>query len=286
METWLLFAIAAYTTLAVSVSIDKYVLNEHYYPLIITFVNMLFDAIILFFIGTFVFAMSLPSLAELPVLLLLAFFYTVMLVLYYEGMGKGDVTRVYPYGRALSIFALFFLSLFFFGEQASAWQYVGIFLLLIGVFLIISKRFELPKLDKAFILISGATVFGIVYSLLAKHFLVEISPVMIAFTTYLFGTVMLFIYLLARKSVWYDAERTLELPGASHVALSAIFGSVGFLLFMLALELGEGSKVYPLAALQTLLVVLAGWLFLKEKPTTWRVAGVVAILLGIILVAW
>ena len=69
------------------------------------------------------------------------------------------------------------------------------------------------------------------------------------------------------------------------VLITGILISVSFVFFMLALEDGEVSQVVPITATYPLVTALVASVFLSESLEPTRVAGIVLIVVGAILVA-
>lgn len=95
----------------------------------------------------------------------------------------------------------------------------------------------------------------------------------------LFLLVATFIY--GKSDVLFNmgVKSTLALSGS---ALSA--GLLGMLTYYSALRLGPTSKIVPLAATYPLITALLGMVFLGETVTSWRLFGIILIIVGIWLV--
>ena len=65
----------------------------------------------------------------------------------------------------------------------------------------------------------------------------------------------------------------------------AVFGALGTLLFFLALSIGNASKVYPIAGVESMLIFIFAILFLKERFEWHRFLGTGIIVLGIAFVS-
>lgn len=283
MASWLLLGLLAYTFFSISTAIDKYVMHERYYPFLVNTVKMLLDCFVLVLIGTFFFTLTLPPLEQLwPILL--GVLYGASGVYYFKALQEGDITEVIPYQLGSRILLLFIVSLYLFNETATPLNLFGILLTLVGVWLVLSPQ-GLPRWNRAVLLISISLFFNVLFNLLAKYLVAGIEPIMLAVMMYAVSALVLAGYLLLRKPLWKAAERTLGLSGLRHIGISALFGSVGTLLLLSALKVGAASKVYPLTALETVLLFLIGILFMKEKWAWHRAFGVLAVGIGIIFIA-
>lgn len=85
---------------------------------------------------------------------------------------------------------------------------------------------------------------------------------------------------------WGSLLQTIFIFLKSYKILSLVLlYAVGFFLWFLALTKFELSYAFPITAVTYALILIFSWLFLKESITALRVAGVLTIILGIILVA-
>lgn len=286
MASWLLLGLLAFTSFGISCSVDKYILKERYYPLIVDAANVLVNSLFLIIAGLLFFDITIPWGWKLLPIIGLGLLFAASITFYFFSLKEGDATYILPFEHSVNIIFIFFFSLFIFDEVAVWYNVLGILLLVVGVFLIISDgRFGLPKFSNAikFSLLSAG--FYVAFQLLAKHLLVDVSPITLAFIFYFTAAIAVSIFLLARPSLWRKAERTFELKGLSHVAVSSLFGASGAFLLLIAVSLGDASKVYPLSAFQEVIILLIAWLFFHEKLHWWRLLGIAVIIFGIILVS-
>jgi len=284
MVSWLALGLLAFTSYSIATSIDKYVMGERYYPLVVNTVKMLLDGLYLVLIGSLFFTVTLPHLSQVWPVLVLGILYGASGVYYFKALKEGDVTEVMPYMLGSRILLVFVGSLLIFQESATWLNILGVVVILSGVWLILSPE-GLPRWDHAVLLVTVSLVFNVIYSLLAKVLVADIQPIVVAVMMYGTSALVLTGYLLLRQPLWKAAERTLGLSGLGHITISAFFGSIGTLLLLSALKVGAASKVYPLTALETVFLFLIGVLVMKEKWAWHRALGVLAVALGIFLVA-
>lgn len=68
------------------------------------------------------------------------------------------------------------------------------------------------------------------------------------------------------------------------IALSGIAGALSWLFYFFALKVGEASKVAPLDRLSVVFVLILGAIFLGEKITVLKAAGILLMVAGAIVV--
>jgi transporter family protein len=92
-----------------------------------------------------------------------------------------------------------------------------------------------------------------------------------------------FAILIIRFSTLKEALSIKPL-NALYIIIGGILASIiGQLCFYHALKFGEASKVVPLAATYPLVAFILGIIFFKEAVTVAKIAGILFVLLGIIL---
>ncbi len=284
MASWLVLGLLGYVAYSASTAIDKYVMRERYYPIAVDAVKMLLDCLVLVIIGALFFTVTLPALSQVWPVIVLGALYGASGVYYFRALQEGDVSEVVPYQLGSRILLIFVGSLFLFDEAATPLNWLGLGAILVGVGLVLSPK-GLPRWNRGLMLISVSLLFNVLFSLLAKHLVAGIQPIVLATMMYGSSALVVTAYLLLRKPLWKAAERTLGLQGLRHIGASALFAGIGTLLVLSALKVGEASKVYPLTALETVLLFLIGVVLMKERFSWPRALGVLAIGLGIILVA-
>jgi len=165
--------------------------------------------------------------------------------------------------------------------MVNMFNYTGIALILIGVYVVLSKDgFKLPKLDKVIFLISVMVILDVVYLLSVKKLLFEIEPINLAIMLYFSSTIILACYLLSSKK-----QKKLFDIKSSKIIVAAFFGAIGTFLLYFALSIGNASKVYPTVGLQSVFIFIIASVFLKEKFYWHRLIGTLVVFVGIFLIS-
>ncbi len=279
MEFWLLFTILSYFFISITVSIDKHFMNKKHSPLCINTFKMFFNGIILLIIGLLFFRLNL-NFSLFLVSLILAIFYAAQTTIFLVAMKTKDVTTILPYKLSSEILIVFIASMFLFNEKVNMFNYMGVFLILIGIYTILSPSFKIPKLDEGIFLTFLAVVFMSGYYLLVKKFLFDIEPINLAIMMYFSTTLILLIYQLLSKR----AIKSFNVK-SSKIVISAFFASIGTLFLYSALAIGNASKIYPLQALVPVFTFLIAFIFLREKFYWNKLIGTIIIIFGIFLVS-
>ncbi len=124
----------------------------------------------------------------------------------------------------------------------------------------------------------------VVYWLLVKKLLFNIEPINLAILMYFSTTIILIIY-----QTLFKKELIINLLAHKQrilmIGVASMFGALGTFLLFSALSLGNATKVYPMAGLQSVLVFLIASIFLKERLYRHRLFGAVSVFFGIFLVS-
>lgn len=284
MELWLVLGILAYVSFAISTSLDKYMMNVKCDIIQTSTFKMFFDGLILLIVGIAFFNLAISQDLILWALIL-GVLYAIGNIIYYKLLKIKDVEEAVPASQSLEILLIFIFSIILFSELVTISNYIGVALILIGVYAVLSKTgLSIPEFNKGFVAILSVVAVNITYWLLVKKILFDVKPIDLAIVMYFSTTIILVIYqLIAKKNIIKDV-----LKFKSHmptVIVAAFFGAFGTLLIYSALAIGNASRVYPIAGVQSVFIFIIASMFLKEKFYWHRLAGVIAVVFGIFLVS-
>jgi uncharacterized membrane protein len=278
MNTWLIFGLLSYLSYAISTVIDKYFMNNGHHPASTNTFKMYFDGVILLLVGYVFFDLNF-SLSILGWSFILGVLYAISGIIYFEVLKKKDVKVYVPYSQSAKILLTFIVSVIIFSEAVNVFNYLGVALILVGIYVVLSDNgFSMPKVDSAILLVLLAVIFGTIYSVLVKKLLFNIKPIDLAISMYFFSAIFMSIYL------WYSKEKDLRLND-SKIIISAFFGAMGTFLLFCALEVGDAVKVFPMAGIQSVFVFIIASIFLKEKFYWHRLIGTIIVVGGIYFVS-
>ena len=284
MELWFLYAIIGYSIGAISATLDKYMMNRQYHPVTTVLLRTLSNAI---FLGTGGFLLlnmhlstSLLLLAAIPAFLL-AFSFVVYLFV----LQKKNASEISPFSQSLDTLFIFLASIIILNEPARPENYVGILVVVIGVYLVLTEHItKVPRLDRSLLIIIALVPMDIAYALLVKTFLGDTDPIALAVSIYIMAFLMLFIVsLLLRRYI--NNKPTSLMPQLRTVLVASFCAAIAAAFLYTSLSLANASKVYPMAGINSVAVFLLATVFLKEKFHKHRFIGTIIVVLGIYLIS-
>jgi len=283
MELWLLFGIMCYFFYAISTCIDKYMMNLNYGVISTNIFKMFFDGVVVLTIGLIFFHLNLAGNFSF-LLLLPGAIQAFSMLIYYSALKLKDVGEIMPFYQSSGILFIFLSAVVVFNEFVTIYNYFGIMLILIGVYLVLSRDgLKIPKMDKGSLLILILIPADVISALLIKKLLFNIEPINLVIIMYFSATFFLVCFqILYRKRISdiFTGFKS-KIP---KIVSASFFGSIGTLFLYSALSLGYASKVYPLQGLNSIFIFIIALVFLKEKFYWHRLIGIVIAFFGIYLI--
>lgn len=216
-------------------------------------------------------------------LLLTSFaFQSVYLVLLTKAYKVGEMSQVYPMMRGSAALLIPLLSLVFYKEELTVSAWLGLALIVIGLFAlsgILKKR--LDKKGVITLLITsgiGLSITG--YTLVDKSILSFMTPLGLLQIYNLAGFIALGIPALRGKKIkqeWKINRR--------FIMIGAIMAPSSYLLFLMAIQYAPLSYISPIRELSIVFGSILAWIVLKEKQGKGRIGYSVIILLGVIILS-
>ena len=194
------------------------------------------------------------------------------------GLGRGDLSVVYPLARGSAPVLVLAVSAGVLGAATSAWQVAGVGLAAAGVLLVRGLRRPDDPVVVALALTCGACIAG--YTVIDSHGLDHAAAL-----PYLWASLGLtsLVYLPLVTRMRGSAPLLRAVRPRTAVAAVLFFGA--YLMVLAALRLAEPG---PVAAVRETSVVVAtalGALVLRERVTRARWAGALVVVTGIVLIA-
>lgn len=285
MKLWLILGILAYLSYAVSTCIDKFMMNKKYGILRTNTFKMFFDGLILLIIGLIFFNLSFNRILIFGALIL-GFLYATSGIIYYKALKIRAVGEVIPALQSSQILLIFIASIIIFNEPVNPFNYIGIILILAGAYSVLSKNgLKFPNFDKSLVLIIFLVILHLIYALLAKKILsIDVQPISLAIVMYFSTTLVMLVYdLILKRKSFFSVIRIR--PDILKIGAAAFFGAIGTFLLFSALSIGNASKVYPIAGLQSVFIFIIALIFLKEKFKWHRLIGILIVFAGIFLIS-
>ena len=235
-----------------------------------------------------IFVVPIPEPELWPIFLIIFIIHFLYKLLQAFAYSKGSFTVVYPVVRGTSPIFTVIGAYILFGETFSSTQWIGILLLMMGIFglalynliFLETSRETLPiALILAFCTGSLVALYTTVD---AYGIRVAINPLAFIVWFFLFDSLSITPYAIYR---WSNLdEKPKFLPLAIRGAVGGIMAFLSFGSIMLATRLDKVGEVAVLRETSTVFAALIGWLFLKETVGPRRVLLMILIALGAVVV--
>jgi drug/metabolite transporter (DMT)-like permease len=202
---------------------------------------------------------------------------------FYKALEIGPISILSPIISAYAAVSLI-LAVVVLGETLSTGQIAAVVVVMLGVLLASSDLRQMHRLERrqalglvlaiVTVVSIGAFVFGNAYYAIDYGWLVPI------FLSRGFATVFL-IAISLRNGSWRFPDRSPRLLGL--ITLLAVVDTAGYAMFNLGAERAETSVVSAASAPYAVIPIVAGVLFLHERPAPIQWAGGVAVIAGVVL---
>lgn len=284
MELWFIFSLIGYMIGAIAGIADKYMMNQQYHPVTTVLLRTLFNVVFLSSAGLLFFNLRIT-----PLLLILAtipaFILAITFVVYLYVLQSRNISYIQPFSQSLDVLFIFLASIILLNEQTNLINYVGILVIVIGIYLVLTKHIiKVLHFDRNLLIIIALVPLDIAYALLIKIFLGTTEPISLAISIYLMAFLMLtFISLLMRRKLQLIKS---SLKSQLRIVLTAsLCAAASITLLYTALAQANASKIYPMSGINSITVFFLATLFLKEKFYLHRFLGTLIIFLGIYLIS-
>jgi drug/metabolite transporter (DMT)-like permease len=214
------------------------------------------------------------------VLLLSSIFYTTCMFLFYHALKNTEISQVETIATTRTLW-LMLLGVIFFQERLSTSQYIGIFIIFLGLIIIYWNKGSISEFKRSHLYIMlYALIISSAYALdkfLLSHFSVVFFQVMIYITPGILT--LLFIPNTFKKMKYFVKSKKITCISV----LCCTFQMISTLALYGAYEFGgELSLVGPLAQTSVILTISIGIIFFKERwNLTRKIIGITFILFGI-----
>ncbi len=284
MELWLIFSLIGYMIGAIAGILDKYMMNQQYHPVTTVLLRTLFNAVFLGSAGLLFLNLritpSLLILATIP-----AFILGITFIVYLFVLKRRNVSDIQPFSQSLDVLFIFLASIILLNEQVSIANYVGILVIVIGIYLVLTEHItKVPHFDRNLLIIVALVPLDIAYALLIKIFLGTIEPISLAVSIYLMAFLMLSIISILMRRQLKPTKSSIK-SQLRIVLTASLCAAASIALLYTALAQANASKVYPMAGINSITIFFLATLFLKEEFHLHRFFGTLIIFLGIYLIS-
>jgi len=200
-----------------------------------------------------------------------------------KGYRSGDLSVVYPLARGTGPLFSSIAAILFLHEQLKLTSTIGLFLILIGVFIITGLSFRKENNAKIMTGVFWGVLTGFFISLYTFNDAVAIkryavSPLIITFISNAFSTILLFPFVFSQKD---EMKREIKQHKWTITAIG-LLGPAAYILVLEALKYAPLTVVAPARETSILLGVFMGSRVLNEEDSKRRLIAGVSILGGII----
>ncbi|MBM4277290.1 MAG: hypothetical protein FJ130_05310 [Deltaproteobacteria bacterium] len=249
---------------------------------------------VIFYLPFFISFEILPSLFfKAPIelwwkVILSGIFEAVYFICLIKAYQVGDLSLIYPISRSAPLFTQVWAVLFI-GEVFSETGFIGIGLVMLGLFVISLKEFRLRPSSTAFshlnirpfLLALSAALASSIYSVIDKAAVEMIHPIYYLWLINLSMSFFIGIYLLFGKEfslrkVWEQSKK--------EILLVSLLQNAAYLLVLMAMTTSKVSYVVAFRQAGALFGALMGILLLKEAQWKTRITGALILTLGLILI--
>jgi drug/metabolite transporter (DMT)-like permease len=261
--SWVTFTLLAVFLWSLASIVDKYTISRYVKkPLVMLalypFYSLIFALLIFFFHG-----ITIPPSDVLILSLLAGILYFLMLFFYMKSLSFEEVSRVSSLFSLNLIFTLIF-SMVFLGELFPSEKYLGILLVLLGSFLISTRKTTKIKISGALFFMTFASALGAVYCVMQKIILNQIDYPS-AFVLVRLGSILLTPILFSQ---FIHLNKIIKkTPNVFvYLSFSEILNLFGVYLIVIAYSLGPVSLVSALSEIQPLVVLFMALLLGTFRP--------------------
>ncbi|MCL2792011.1 MAG: DMT family transporter [Spirochaetaceae bacterium] len=206
------------------------------------------------------------------------FFYVTMLYAY----SKGDISSVYPISRGTGVIGTAILSYFFLKEIITTPAAFGILTVCVGIILIGFSKLKNQNVNIKFYLIAILPgIFIFIYAIADKIGVQYMHPV-----AYISIVDMLALAPLAGVANKNGFSESIKLV-KKHLKESLIIGigsSGTYLIILFAMRLERASYIFSVREFSIVIASIMGFIFLKEKPTLFKIIGIVSVAAGLLMI--
>jgi len=282
MESWFIFIVTSNFLWAIGATMDKSLMNK-YDAVKTNGIKMFMDGCILLIIGLLFLNFSLDA-TTLWWSILAGMLFGLSGIAYFMAMKLHDASEAVPFTTSLQIIIVFVASLYLFNETATLFNFIGVMLILTGIYAILSKnKVQLPKADIGMMYMIIVVIVFSAHVLLVKAVLSNIEPINIIVPMYFVASLFTFVFWIFHRK--FRSHKVQETPDLTKVLIAAVFGATGTLFLYMALAAGEASKVFSISGIESVFLFIIAYIFLKEKFYWSRFLGIAFVFLGIYLVS-
>lgn len=198
---------------------------------------------------------------------------------YFRALQLGDVNKVTPVDKS-SIILTMLLAFVILGESITPIKLIGMIVIGIGTYLMITKKqSEVKVTDKRWLIYAAlSAIFASLTSILGKIGIQGVESNLGTALRTIVVVIMAWIIVLITGKL--HTIKNIDKKGWLFLCLSGIATGASWLCYYRALKDGQASIVVPIDKLSILLTVIFAYIFLKEKLNRKSIVGLFLIVAG------
>ena len=195
---------------------------------------------------------------------------------------RGDISTAYPIARGTGVAGTAVISYFILKEVIALNAAIGIITILSGILFIGAARVKNQVYQKKSYFIALLTgVFIFIYSIVDKLGVQKIDPVV--FINFVDLTALALLFPFANREGVKKSFRT-AMDSLKETLIIGLGSSGTYILILFALKFERASYIVPMREFSVVIASVMGFLFLKEKLTPFKMAGIILITSGLVLI--
>ena len=278
---WLMFAFASaffagITAILAKIGVKN--VDSNVATAIRTIIILIFSWMMVFVVGSYVSIANIDG-HTLIFLILSGLSTGLSWLCYFKALQLGDVNKVTPIDKSSTVLTII-LAFIILGENITLSKVIGIIFIAIGTFMMITKKEGGTKQsNRAWLLFAIlSAVFASLTSILGKIGITNIESNLGTAIRTIVVLIMAWIVVFVTKK--QNTIKNIDKKSLKFILLSGVTTGLSWLCYYRALQEGEASIVVPIDKLSILITIAFSYLFLKEKLTKKSLIGLVAIIVG------
>ena len=278
---WLMFAFASaffagITAILAKIGVKN--VDSNVATAIRTIIILIFSWMMVFVVGSYVSIVNIDG-HTLIFLILSGLSTGLSWLCYFKALQLGDVNKVTPIDKSSTVLTII-LAFIILGENITLSKVIGIIFIAIGTFMMITKKEGGTKQsNRAWLLFAIlSAVFASLTSILGKIGITHIESNLGTAIRTIVVLIMAWIVVFVTKK--QNTIKNIDKKSLKFILLSGVTTGLSWLCYYRALQEGEASIVVPIDKLSILITIAFSYLFLKEKLTKKSLIGLVAIIVG------
>lgn len=284
MPIWIFLGLCYALFHAIAIILDKKVLtNRNIDAVAFSMARFILNAAVSYIFILVFFSNISDNTSSKIIILSVCYFFAGLT--YFYALRFEDVSKLIPFHNTITALLSFFLAIFILSERFIALDFIGVFIIIIGGYIIWTDgKLIVPAKTTGIVLIAISGVFIALNGITAKYLVVSTHPVFMSFYMYSFAALYFVIFVLLFKRE--EMLKTLRVVFGSArlfimTVLASVFAATGTVILFFALSIQIAAKVLPIIGTLPLFAALIGWLILKEKHGLARVFGSILLIFGV-----